>query len=113
MIVIPCSITALSAFANEFSTCLITRAGDLILKDGRKLSLTARATLLHSGQIHSMSLAVQSCVVIFTPVHKFFECLECVEALSGHTVVPIVNQMGIGNERFPKRRDSYLGQIGV
>ncbi|MER3411287.1 MAG: 3-octaprenyl-4-hydroxybenzoate carboxy-lyase, partial [Thermoleophilia bacterium] len=55
MVVCPCSIRTLSALALSLADNLITRAGDVCLKEGRPLVCVVRETPLHLGHLKLMA----------------------------------------------------------
>jgi flavin prenyltransferase len=95
MVVAPCSIRTLSAIANSASDNLLVRAADVCLKERRRLVLVVRETPLHLGHLRLMVQAAEAGAVILPPVPAFYHRPETVAELIDHTVVKILDQLGI------------------
>lgn len=102
MIVIPCSIKTLSAIANAYSADLISRAADVVLKEGRKLMLVVRETPLHEGHIRQMLLASQAGAIIFPPVPAFYARPQNIDQIVDNIVGRVLTRMGIENDLYMK-----------
>src|SRR5258707_11719347 len=55
MIVAPCSVRSMSEIATGVTTTLLTRAADVVLKEGRRLVLMLRGTPLPPGPLRTMT----------------------------------------------------------
>ncbi|HVN52983.1 MAG TPA: UbiX family flavin prenyltransferase [Anaerolineaceae bacterium] len=97
MVVIPCSIKALSAVANSYSADLLSRAADVTLKEGRPLVLAVRETPLHVGHLRLMRLAAEAGAVIFPPIPAFYARPQTVEELVDGFVGRVLDRLGIEN----------------
>jgi len=102
MIVIPCSIKTLSAIANSYTDDLISRAADVILKEGRPLVLVVRETPLHRGHLRLMDLAAQAGAVIFPPVPAMYARPASLEEMVDHTVRRALARLGLDDLSFPQ-----------
>lgn len=100
MVVVPCSIKTLSAIANAYADDLLTRAADVMLKEGRPLILVVRETPLHRGHLRLMSLAAEAGAVIFPPVPAFYAKPMSVEEIVDNTVGRILARLGIENRLY-------------
>lgn len=100
MVIIPCSIKTLSAVANSYAESLLTRAADVILKEGRPLLLVVRETPLHRGHIRLMDLAARAGAVIFPPVPAFYTRPQTVDDIVDNTVGRVLARMGIANQGY-------------
>ena len=95
MLVAPCSIKTLSGIANSYADNLLTRAADVVLKEGRKLVLMVRETPLHRGHLRLMSEASENGAVILPPVPAFYHHPITVEDIVDQSVGKALDQFGI------------------
>jgi len=102
MAVIPCSIKTLSAIANSYSSDLIARAADVMLKEGRPLVLVLRESPLHRGHIRLMSMAAEAGALIFPPVPAFYTRPESLDEIIDNIVGRVLLRLGIENELYIK-----------
>lgn len=98
MIVMPCSIHTVSAIAYCQCDNLLTRAADVMLKEGRKLVLLVRETPLHRGHLKSLLEACQAGAVIFPPVPAFYPRPKTIGDIIDHTVGRVLDQFGIEHD---------------
>lgn len=101
MVVIPCSIKTLSAIANSYADNLLTRAADVILKEGRPLVLVVRETPLHRGHLRLMQLASEAGAVIFPPVPAYYSKPKNLDESITQTVGRVIARLGIPNQGYP------------
>lgn len=106
MIVVPCSIKTLSAVANSYASDLMSRAADVMLKEGRPLILVVRETPLHSGHLRLMSQVAQAGGVIFPPVPAFYARPTSLADMIDNTVGRILARIGIENDLYSKWKDT-------
>jgi 4-hydroxy-3-polyprenylbenzoate decarboxylase len=95
MLVVPCSIKTLSAIAYGATSDLISRAGDVCLKEGRPLLLMVRETPLHLGHLRAMTLAAEAGAIIAPPVPAFYQRPVTVEEIVEHTVGRALARVGL------------------
>jgi 4-hydroxy-3-polyprenylbenzoate decarboxylase len=102
MVIIPCSIKTLSAVANSHSADLLSRAADVILKEGRPLLLAIREAPLHPGHIRLMSQAAEAGAIIFPTVPAFYAHPQNISQIIDSIVGRILLRMGIENELYAR-----------
>jgi len=95
MVIAPCSIKTLSAVANSFNDNLLARAGDVCLKERRRLVLVVRETPLHAGHLQLMLRATEMGAVILPPVPAFYHLPSSLDEVIDHTVTKVLDQFGI------------------
>ncbi len=86
MVVIPCTIKTLSALANSYNDNLLVRAGDVTLKERRKLVLLVRESPLHLGHLRSMERLTEMGAIIMPPVPAFYAMPKTIQDIVDHTV---------------------------
>lgn len=100
MVVIPCSIKTLSAVANCYASDLLSRAADVVLKEGRPLLLVVRETPLHLGHLRLMVQAAEVGAIIFPPVPAFYARLSSIDEMVDNTVGRVLDRLGVENQLY-------------
>lgn len=95
MIVAPCSARTLSAIAYGVGDNLLTRAGDVTLKERRPLLLLVRETPLTLGHLHAMTAATESGAIVMPPVPAFYLHPATVDDIVGHTAGRALDLLGV------------------
>ena len=98
MIVAPCSIKTLAALASCHADTLISRAGDVTLKEGRPLVALVRETPLHVGHLRQMLAFAEMGGIVFPPVPAFYQKPRSIDDIVSHTVARVLERMGLGHE---------------
>lgn len=102
MIIAPCTVKTMSALANSYTQNLIIRAGDVTLKEQRKLVLMIRETPLHLGHLRNMEKLAEMGAVIMPPVPAFYHKPLTVEQIVDHTVGKALDIFGIQHDLFKR-----------
>ncbi|MBD2792289.1 UbiX family flavin prenyltransferase [Xenorhabdus szentirmaii] len=95
MVILPCSIKTLSGIVHSYTEGLITRAADVVLKEGRKLVLGVRETPLHLGHLRLMTQAAEIGAVMMPPVPAFYHRPEHIQDIVDQTVNRVLDQFDI------------------
>ena len=102
MIIAPCTVKTMSALANSYNENLIIRAGDVALKERKKLVLAIRETPLHLGHLRSMERLSEMGAIIMPPVPAFYHRPRTIEEIVDHTVGKILDMVGIQHNLFQR-----------
>lgn len=86
MIVAPCSMKTLSAIVHSLTDDLLSRAADVVLKEGRKLVLMPREAPLHVGHCKLLYEAAQLGAFIAPPMPSFYNHPQTVDDIINHSV---------------------------
>lgn len=97
MVVIPCSIKTMGALAHSYSENLIIRAGDVTLKERKRLVLVVRETPLHLGHLRNMVQLTEMGAVIMPPVTNFYSKPKTIDDLINHLVGRALDLFNIDN----------------
>lgn len=95
MIVLPCSMKTLSSIANGYDDNLISRASNVMIKEGRKLILCPRETPLSPIHLENMLKLSRIGVVMIPPMPAFYNKPESLEDIVNHMVMKILDQFNI------------------
>jgi flavin prenyltransferase len=102
MIVAPCTIKTMSALANSYTDNLIIRAGDVTMKERKRLLLMVRETPLHLGHLRNMERLTEMGAIIMPPVPAFYHKPRAIEDIVDHTVGKMLDLFGIKHELFQR-----------
>ena len=100
MIVAPCTVKTMSALAYSYADNLMVRAGDVALKERKKLLLLVRETPLHLGHIKTLERLTEIGAIIMPPVPSFYHKPKTVDELVNHTVGKMLGVFGIKHNLF-------------
>jgi flavin prenyltransferase len=95
MVVAPCSIRTLSDIAYGTTDTLISRAGDVTLKERRRLVLMVRETPLHLGHLRAMTQVTEMGAVVMPPVPALYNRPDSVQAIVDHSVGRVLDLFDI------------------
>ena len=109
MIIAPCSVKCLSELAAGVTSTLLTRAGDVVLKERRRLVLMVREAPLHLGHLRSMAAVTEMGAIVMPPVPAFYPWPKTMDDIIDHTVGRALDLFGLdtGITRWegPRGRD--------
>jgi len=98
MVVIPCSVATMGKLAHGISDNLIARAGEVQLKERRKLVLVTRETPLSLIQIKNMELLALAGAVVLPANPSFYGNPKSVEEVADTVVARVYDHVGIASE---------------
>jgi len=102
MIVAPCTVKTMSALANSYADNLLTRTGDVTLKERKKLVLLVRETPLHLGHLRNMGRLTEMGAIIMPPVPAFYHRPKTIPDIIDHTIGKTLDIFGIEHDLFQR-----------
>ena len=102
MVIAPCTVKTMSALANSYADNLLIRAGDVTLKEGKKLVLLVRETPLHLGHLRNMERLAEIGAVIMPPVPAFYHRPRTIQDIVDHTVGKMLDMFDIEHDLFQR-----------
>lgn len=109
MVVVPCSGGALGRIAHGTSTDLLARAGEVFLKEGRKLVLVVRETPLSEIHLRNMLCVLQAGGTILPAAPGFYGRPKDLVELADSLVQRILDQLGVEVRVFRRWREAASG----
>ena len=100
MLVIPCSMGTLASIANGASDDLVSRAADVMLKEGRKLVLCVRDTPFSRIHLENMLRSLQAGAVIMPAIPAFYHQPKSIDDLVTQYVCRALAQVGLSQEKM-------------
>ena len=95
MVILPCSIKTMAALATCQADNLLTRAGDVTLKEGRPLVVGVRETPLHAGHLRLMTQLAEAGGILFPPLPAFYHRPKTIDDLVNFTVGRVLDRLGL------------------
>jgi 4-hydroxy-3-polyprenylbenzoate decarboxylase len=102
MVIAPCSIKTVAALATGYADTLIARAGDVTLKEGRRLIVVPRESPLHLGHLRQLVALAEIGAVILPPMPAFYHRPKTVADVVDHTVARILDRLGLPHDLVPE-----------
>jgi 4-hydroxy-3-polyprenylbenzoate decarboxylase len=102
MIVAPCTVKTMSAIANSYSENLLVRAGDVTLKERRRLLLLVRETPFHLGHLRNMERLCEMGAIIMPPAPAFYHRPQTIQDIVDLTVGRMLDLFGIEHTLFQR-----------
>jgi 4-hydroxy-3-polyprenylbenzoate decarboxylase len=102
MVIAPCTVKTLSALAASYTDNLLIRAGDVTLKERRKLLLVVRETPLHLGHIRNMERVTEMGAIILPPVPAFYTRPKRLSDIVDYTVGKMLDVFNIEHQLFKR-----------
>jgi 4-hydroxy-3-polyprenylbenzoate decarboxylase len=107
MVVIPCSAGALSRIAHGISADLIGRAGDVMLKERKKLLLVLRETPISLVHARAIAQVVEAGAMVMPASPSFYSGPRTIDELVDTVVSRVLDRVGLPNDLM-KRWDGLL-----
>jgi flavin prenyltransferase len=95
MIIIPCSMGTLGRVAHGYSSDLLLRAADVVLKEKRKLILVPRETPLNLVHVRNFELLLLAGATILPANPSFYTRPTTVEQVVDSVVARVLDHLGI------------------
>ena len=109
MLIAPCSMRSLGAIAHCLTDNLLTRAADVVLKEGRKLVLVPREMPLSTIHLENMLALSRMGVAMVPPMPAYYNHPKTIEDVTDHVVTRVLDQFGL--EYHKARRWSGLRAV--
>jgi 4-hydroxy-3-polyprenylbenzoate decarboxylase len=98
MIVVPCSTGCAARIAHGLSTDLLGRAGDVILKERRRLVLVVRETPLSLIHLRNLTQLAEAGAVIFPASPSFYSAPATIEGFIDTVTSRVLDQIDVPND---------------
>ena len=102
MLIAPCSVRTASNIATGVTDELISRAGDVMLKERRRLVIAIRETPLHLGHLETLTKLARLGAIIFPPVPGFYHRPAAASDIVDQTCMRMLDQIGVEVDAAPR-----------
>jgi 4-hydroxy-3-polyprenylbenzoate decarboxylase len=101
MVIVPCSMKTLAGVAHGLSRNLIERAGDVMLKERRRLVLVPRETPMSLPELRNMVACAEAGATILPAMPAFYQQPRSIDDLAAFLAGKILNVLGFDQNLFP------------
>lgn len=105
----PCSMGTLAKVAAGIADDLVTRAADVVLKEGGKLVLVPRETPFSAVHLENMLRLARAGAVILPPNPGFYHRPQDVAGIVDFVVARILDQIGVAHALMPRWGECETG----
>lgn len=102
MVIAPCSMHTCGCLANCITDNLLTRAADVMLKEGRKLIIVPRETPMHAGHLENLLKLSRLGAVIIPASPGFYHRPDTIMDLVNMLVGKICDSLGVKANLFKR-----------
>lgn len=102
MVVVPCSMKTAASIAHGISDNLLTRAADVMLKEGRNLVIVPRETPMHAIHLENLLTLAKLGVRVIPACPGFYHRPQTLQDLIDMLVGKICDSLGIENDLFER-----------
>jgi len=102
MVVIPCSMKALSSIANGFASNLIERAADVTIKEKRKLIIVPRETPLSTIHLRNLLALSETGCHIIPAMPAFYHHPRKLQDIIDFIAGRVLDALGLENDLSPR-----------
>ena len=102
MVVIPCSMKALSSIANGFASNLIERAADVTIKEKRKLIIVPRETPLSTIHLRNLLALSEIGCHIIPAMPAFYHHPKKLQDMIDFLAGRVLDALGVENDLSPR-----------
>jgi 4-hydroxy-3-polyprenylbenzoate decarboxylase len=106
MAIIPCSMGTMGRIAHGYSSDVLLRAADVMLKEKKKLVLVPRETPLSLLHLKNMELLLLAGAVILPANPGFYSRPTSIEELTDTVVARVLDHLGVSNNLSPRWQES-------
>lgn len=101
-VICPCTMGTLAEVAAGTAKDLITRAADVVLKEGKPLILVPRETPFSAIHLENMLKLARAGAVILPPSPGFYHRPRDIQGLVDFVIARILDRLGIAHELMPR-----------
>ncbi len=101
-VICPCTMGTLAKVAAGMADDLISRAADVVLKEGRKLILVPRESPFSIIHLENMLRLARAGAVILPPNPGFYHHPQDIQGIIDFVVARILDQLGVEHELMPR-----------
>nr|WP_227766191.1 flavin prenyltransferase UbiX [Zhaonella formicivorans] len=102
MIIVPCTMSAVSAIARGASTDLLERAADVILKEKRTLVVVPRETPLSQVHLHNLLMLAQMGVHVMPAMPAFYYKPQSLDDIIDFMVGRVLDFLGVEHSLYKR-----------
>ena len=102
MVVIPCTMGTMGRIAHGYSSDVLLRAADVILKEKKKLILVPRETPLSLVHVKNMELLLLAGATILPANPSFYAKPQTITEVVDTVVARVLDHIGVANKLAPR-----------
>ena len=102
MVIAPCSMNTCGCLANGITENLLTRAADVMLKEGRKLVIVPREAPMHAGHLENLLKLSRMGATIIPASPGFYHRPDTIMDLVNMLVGKICDNLGVRTNLFQR-----------